>query len=338
MYKKYYILIISGILICSVVPATVYMATIGKKAEKSHTKTHYYFEKVDSPIQPIPRRLEIDKQWLILGKALFHSPLLSKNNTISCSSCHLLDFGGDDSFPVSIGVNNGQGVRNSPTVLNSVFNFRQFWDGRAASLREQIEGPIHNPVEMGSTWPEIIKKLKQDSYFSETFQDLSYEGITSENIIKAITTFEESLITPNAPIDRYLLGDKTALTDQQKRGLNYFINYGCSTCHQGRNIGGNIFQKLGRINTIPKKLTLDLGKFEVTGLDKDKYVFKVPSLRNITVTGPYFHNGAVESLTEAVRIMASSQLGRQLTDSELDDIVALLHAFTSQVIEVNYDD
>jgi cytochrome c peroxidase len=176
-----------------------------------------------------------------LGKALFNSPLLSKDNTISCASCHMIDFGGDDGFPVSTGINNSQGNRNSPTVLNTTFNFRQFWDGRARTLAEQTVGPIHNPVEMGSSWDEIIPKVSQDSYFNKAFKTLSADGVTPNNIIKAITTYEESLITPNSPIDNYLLGDKEALTAQQVRGLALFKNYGCSTCHQGRNIGGNIY-------------------------------------------------------------------------------------------------
>ena len=246
----------------------------------------------------------------------------------------MIDFGGDDGFPVSTGINNGQGERNSPTVLNATFNFRQFWDGRASSLAEQAIGPIHNPVEMGSTWNEIIVKLSEDDYFTETFNRLSEDGVTAENIIKAITIYEESLITPNSPIDDYLLGDKNALTEQQIRGLSLFNNYGCSTCHQGVNIGGNIYQKLGRINDIPQILTLDKGRFEVTNERIDEYIFKVPTLRNIAETAPYFHNGSIDNLPDAVRIMAKSQLGRELSKEEVADIVALLHSFSAKVLEV----
>jgi len=297
-------------------------------------KTVYHFEKVDGPIQPIPRKIEIDTRWANLGKALFHSPLLSKNNTVSCSSCHLIEFGGDDGFPVSTGVNNAKGERNSPTVLNSSFNFRQFWDGRVSTLSDQISGPLHNPIEMGTTWEEVIKKLRSDSYFKKTFFSLDPQGVTSENIIKAITTYEESLITPNAPIDRYLLGDQNALTEQQQRGLKHFINHGCTSCHQGANIGGNMYQKLGGVHSIPPILADDQGRYRITHQEQDKYVFKVPSLRNVADTGPYFHNGAVDTLPEAVRIMASSQLGRELPENEIEDIVALLHAFSSKVIEL----
>jgi cytochrome c peroxidase len=246
----------------------------------------------------------------------------------------MVNFGGDDGFPVSTGINNAQGERNSPTVLNATFNFRQFWDGRASSLAEQAAGPIHNPVEMGSTWDEITPKLSQDNYFNKAFKHLSADGVTPENIIKAITIYEESLITPNSPIDNYLLGDKEALTAQQIRGLRLFTNYGCSTCHQGRNIGGNIYQKLGRINDIPKILTLDKGRYTVTNEKADEFIFKVPTLRNIAETGPYFHNGSIENLSDAVRIMASSQLGRKLSNDEVADIVALLHSFSAKVLEV----
>lgn len=335
MKSSYFTYLGAAFLLCCLVPVGAFYFSLKSTTHSTEIKTSYEFEEVAGPIQPIPRVLNIDKNWLGVGKALFHSPLLSKDNTISCASCHLVDFGGDDGFPVSTGVNNKKGVRNSPTVLNAVFNFRQFWDGRAGSLAEQISGPIHNPVEMGTAWADIVTKLNNDSYFKKAFAGLSPLGITEDNIIKALTIYEESLITPNAPIDQYLLGDDQALNVQQKRGLRLFNSYGCSTCHQGRNIGGNIFQKLGRVNKIPVALTLDDGKYQVTQQEKDRYIFKVPSLRNIAQTAPYFHNGSVDTLPEAVRIMASTQLGVELTDNEVDDIVALLHAFSAKVIEVN---
>jgi cytochrome c peroxidase len=334
MDKKYYLSLVCAFLVCALFPSAFYYFSFERTEDKQYTHTVYSFEHVQGPIQPIPRELIIDKDWLILGKALFHSPLLSKDNTISCASCHMIDFGGDDGFPVSTGINNSQGERNSPTILNATFNFRQFWDGRASSLAEQAIGPIHNPVEMGSSWDEIIPKLSQDSYFNKAFIKVSAEGVTPNNIIKAITIYEESLITPNSPIDSYLLGNKEALTEQQVRGLTLFINYGCSTCHQGRNIGGNIYQKLGRINNIPTILTLDKGRFTVTNDSADEYIFKVPTLRNIAETAPYFHNGSIDNLPDAVRIMARSQLGRELKNDEVEDIVALLHSFSAKVLEV----
>jgi len=334
MDKKYYFSLVLAVFLSTLFPALFYLYLDDNKVEQNYTETAYDFEQVEGAIQPIPRTMTIDKNWLVLGKALFHSPLLSKDNTISCASCHLVDFGGDDGFPVSIGVNNARGSRNSPTVLNASLNFRQFWDGRASSLAEQALGPIHNPIEMSSSWAEIIPKLKNDSYFNTTFNKLSTSGITAENILKAITIYEQSLITPNAPIDKYLLGDSNALTKQQIRGLDLFVNYGCATCHQGRNIGGNIYQKLGRIDIIPEVLRSDFGRFEVTHKESDKYVFKVPTLRNIADTAPYFHNGAINKLADAVRIMARTQLARELSDSEIKDIVALLQSFSAKTIEV----
>jgi len=337
MTLTYYRYLFCAFIIFSIAPLGYYLYN-KQLAENTDTQssilTEYNFVDVDHPIQPLPQQITIDKNWLALGKALFNSPLLSKDNSISCSSCHLVDFGGDDGFAVSTGVGGAQGSRNSPTVLNAVFNIRQFWDGRSSSLADQVSGPIHNPVEMASTWPEITNKLQNDSYFTTSFEQLSASGITQDNIIKAITIYEQSLITPNAPIDKFLLGDENALTAQQKRGYKKFVSYGCITCHQGRNIGGNILQKLGRINAIPETLKHDRGKFELTKKDIDLYVFKVPSLRNIALTAPYFHNGSVNNLEQAVQIMAKVQLGIELSTQDTNDIVALLESFSAPALEL----
>jgi cytochrome c peroxidase len=291
----------------------------------------YVQTEVDGPLQPLPSITSIDPGWQALGKALFHSPLLSHNNSISCASCHNIQQGGDDDFPVSIGIDNKIGVRNSPTVLNATLNFRQFWDGREGRLNEQISGPIHNPVEMGSSYQEIIGKLSADTIFKQTFLALDKQGVTQENIIKAIVTYENSLITTGSPIDKYLLGDTKALSDQQIRGLDKFKRFGCITCHQGRNIGGNIYQKVGRIDLAPEHLLLDKGRFNVTNNLDDLHVFKVPSLRNIALTAPYFHDGSINNLADAVKLMGKIQLGMDIPDKDVDDIVALLHAFTGQL-------
>ncbi len=292
------------------------------------TDTSYNYTAVKGPIQPIPTTINVNTQWARLGKALFNSTLLSRDNTIACVSCHLINYGGDDGFPVSTGIDNLTGSRNSPTVLNAAFNFRQFWDGRSKDLAEQVSGPVHNPVEMGSKWPEIVEKLKQEPQFNHVFLELSPDGVTPANIIKAITIFEETLITPNAPIDQYLMGNTNALSEQQKRGYDKFIQFGCVTCHQGRNIGGNLYQKLGRIDTVPSYLLDDLGLYEITKKPNDRYVFKVPSLRNIAETAPYFHNGSVSTLPEAVTIMAKSQLGVTLSEEDISDLVELLKSFS----------
>lgn len=282
---------------------------------------------VDGPLQPLPTIVSIDQNWRALGKALFHSPLLSHDNSISCASCHDIQQGGDDNFPVSIGINSQIGIRNSPTVLNAALNFRQFWDGRESSLSEQIRGPIHNPVEMGSNFDDIVTKLSSDPTFNSAFLALDANGVTEENITYAIITYQNSLITNNSAIDRFLLGDKDALNEQQLRGLEKFKRFGCITCHQGRNIGGNIYQKLGRIDLAPQNLLLDKGRFNVTKDPNDLHVYKVPSLRNVARTAPYFHDGSISKLEDAVRIMAQLQLGMKMADEDVNDIVALLKSF-----------
>ena len=341
MTSTYYRYLFIAFILCSLPPLSYFVVSDHHSDQQKTTKqrsTQYKFTKVDSPIQPLPTITYIDKSWLILGKSLFHSSLLSADNSISCASCHLIDFGGDDGFSVATGIHNAQGSRNSPSVLNAVFNIRQFWDGRSLNLTEQVSAPVHDPIEMASSWPEVIKKLKQDSYFNKAFNAISEDGITADNIIRAIVTYEESLITPHAPIDQFILGDQNALTAQQKRGYQKFINYGCATCHQGRNIGGNILQKLGRINDIPLSLKHDLGKYSVSQREADKHVFKVPSLRNVAETAPYFHNGSVNSLTDAVNIMARIQLGIKLSQQDTEDIVALLHSFSAKPMEISFDE
>jgi cytochrome c peroxidase len=302
-------------------------------AEQTAQLTVYTEQPVQGALQPLPLITEINQDWVRLGEALFNSTLLSSDNMVSCASCHIVSGGGDDGFPVSVGINSLTGTRNSPTVLNSALNFRQFWDGRNLSLSEQVSGPIHNPVEMGSNFPEIIKKLDSTPTFKKAFQQLDSNGITESSIVKALTTYEESLITHNSAIDRYLLGDDYALSPQQKRGLYKFTQYGCITCHQGRNIGGNLFQKLGRIDDVPPHLLQDKGRFNVTKLDKDLHVFKVPSLRNVALTAPYFHDGSIATLEESVQLMGKMQLGITLSDNDVKDIVALLNSFTGEVAE-----
>lgn len=290
------------------------------------------------PILPLPQGIELNKKLVQLGNKLFHEPALSKNNSISCASCHNIKMGGDDGMPVSIGVGGARGGRNSPTVLNSGLLFAYFWDGRAATLEEQAEGPIHNPIEMASNWEEVTAKLSANSEYVKLFNQSFEDGITSKNIQTAIATFERSLITPNAPIDRYLQGDENALSDEQKKGYQLFKDYGCSACHQGVLIGGNMFQKIGIFRTLKElEIKEDLGRFMVTKNPADKYSFKVPSLRNIALTAPYFHDGQTSNLTEAVKIMAAAQLGQEIPDSDIKKIVAFLHALTGDIPDPHND-
>jgi cytochrome c peroxidase len=277
-------------------------------------------------IKPIPTSINIDYEKALLGKKLFNEVKLSSNNTISCASCHILDDGGDDNLRVSFGIDGKQGTRNSPTVYNSRYNAYQFWDASVKTLAQQALGPIHNPVEMGSNFNEIIPKLKDDKYYKLKFKTI-YGEINKVNIIDAIVEFEKTLITPNSKFDRYLNGEKDILTKSEKDGYKYFVEYGCISCHNGINIGGNLIQKIGILNTYESD---DLGRYNITKNDEDKYYFKVPSLRNINLTKPYFHDGKIESLKKAVTLMAKYQIGFDITEEELNSILAFLKTLTGE--------
>lgn len=286
------------------------------------------------PIQPIPEEVRLDKRKVALGDRLFHDTRLSHDNSVSCASCHYLTKGGTDQRPTSIGIGGQVGSRNAPTVFNSGFNFRQFWDGRAETLEDQIDGPTNDPGEMASNWKEIIRNLKQDPTYVSAFAELYPDGIQSHNIKDAIATFERSLITPNSRFDRYLRGDSLAITEEEKAGYRLFKNYGCVACHQGINIGGNMFQKLGvMVDYFAERGNPTgpaLGRYAVTGQERDRYTFKVPSLRNVARTAPYFHDGSVPTLEAAVEIMAKYQLGRSLSPREVDLIVKFLRTLTGE--------
>jgi len=272
-------------------------------------------------ITPIPPNENINSKKAMLGNKLFFEVQLSQDNTISCASCHILNEGGDDNLPVSFGINGKKGDRNSPTVLNSKFNHVQFWDGRAIDLEDQAAGPIHNPVEMNSNFEEVIKKLKKDKVYITLFNAIYKDGITSKNITNAIAEYENTLITPNGKFDQFLRGDKEALSDCEKQGYQLFKDYGCVSCHNGVNIGGNLMQKLGIIENFNSP---DKGKYNVTKKEEDKYYFKVPSLRNIHLTSPYFHDGLTPTLKDAVAKMSYYQIGYTLTEKEIDLIIKFL--------------
>ena len=284
----------------------------------------------DAMLRPLPPSVPTDPAKVALGKKLFFDPILSVDDTVSCATCHILPDGGDDNMPVSFGVKGRKGNINSPTVLNAVFNFRQFWDGRARDLREQAEGPVQNPVEMANTFENLVATLKKHPEYRELFaRAYPKQGITKFTITDAIAEYEKTLITPS-PYDRYLQGDESALTQEQKEGLALFREKGCVLCHHGVNLGGTMFSKFGVVESSHSK---DLGRYNVTKNPADKYYFKVPTLRNIALTAPYFHDGRTKSLKEAVSIMASIQLGREMSDDELDKIVAFLSSLTGKLPE-----
>lgn len=290
----------------------------------------YFFNLVAKElILPINEQINYNIEKALLGKKLFFDKRLSKDNTISCSSCHDIEKGGDDNRDFSVGVENKKGKVNSPTVLNSRYNFTQFWNGRARDLKEQVSGPIHNPVEMGSDLEEIVEKLKKDEYYVKQFKNIYKEGLTKQNIVDSIAEFESSLITPNSKFDRYLKGDKTALNKDEKEGYELFKQNGCISCHNGINIGGNLFQKMGILKEYVSK-SENLGRYEVTKDEEDKNYFKVPTLRNINQTAPYFHDASAKTLKEAVEIMIEYQLGMKPLENEVDKIVKFLKTLDGQ--------
>ena len=270
-----------------------------------------------------------------LGKKLYFETQLSVNNKMSCNTCHVVDKNGAgvDHLPTSPGAKEGTlGTRNSPTVLNAGFQFAQFWDGREPDLPSQAKGPILNPVEMGMPSAKAVEKKisaisEYDALFKKAYPNDS--KITFDKIVNAIAAFERTLITHDR-FDDFLNGNVNALSNDELEGLDLFIKKACTTCHTGPLLGGNMYQKMGLMK--PYKNTKDLGRYEVTKNESDKFVFKVPTLRNIALTGPYFHDGGVASLKDAVILMGDIQLGNKVSDAEADKIVKFLNALSDKKI------
>jgi cytochrome c peroxidase len=281
-----------------------------------------------SNITPIPLHVEYDKQKAELGKKLFFDPILSKDKTISCASCHSLPGNGADVTAYSFGVNGTEGNINSPTVLNSSFNFVQFWDGRAKDLKEQALEPIINPVEMADTIPSVLKKLELSSY-KEKFSKIYKDGISEENLADVIAEFEKALFTPNSRFDKYLRGDKEAINTQEKRGYELFEDLGCISCHNGVLVGGNSYHKIGLFSPYKQDKPL-LGRYSITLRERDKHMYKVPSLRNIELTAPYFHDGGAKTLKTAINFMQVLQLGISPKQEDTEDIEAFLKTLTGK--------
>lgn len=287
---------------------------------------------LSEPLHPLPK-VTLDSAKVELGRRLFHDPRLSRDDTLSCASCHNLAQGGVDRQRVSTGVGGAKGPINAPTVFNSGFNFSQFWDGRAASLEDQIDGPLQAPAEMGSKWPDVIAKLRQEPSYQSAFSALYPDGIERHTVKDAIATFERSLVTPSR-FDRYLSGDADAISVDEKKGYARFKSYGCIACHQGANIGGNMYQYFGVMGNYFRDrgniTKVDNGRYNVTGKEHDRFKFRVPSLRNVSLTSPYFHDGSAKTLPEAVAVMAKYQLGRLLPEPDLSLIVKFLESLTGE--------
>ena len=288
------------------------------------------------PIRPIAEYLEYDAAKAELGRKLYHDTRLSVDNTVSCASCHSLSTAGVDNKQYSEGVGGQFGGVNAPTVYNAVYNFVQFWDGRAATLALQAAGPPLNPVEMGyESFDQIVAKLSKDKAFTREFKKVYPDGWSEANITDAIAQFERTLLTPNSRFDKYLKGDATAITAEELEGYNLFKKYNCATCHVGANLGGQSYELMGQYADYfaarGTELTIeDNGRFKQTAVERDRHRFKVPGLRNVALTAPYFHDGTEPELKEAVCKMGTYQVGVELSDADEDKIVAFLNTLTGE--------
>jgi len=287
-------------------------------------------------IRPIPDGLAVDPVKAALGEKLYHDTRFSGDDTISCASCHDLAKGGTDQQVVSDGIRGQMGGINSPTTFNAALAFVQFWDGRAATLEAQAGGPPMNPVEMGSAgWPEILEKLNKDEAFRKEFAAVYPEGFDEKTITHAIAEFERTLVTPNSKFDKYLKGDPTALTADEKHGYEVFVEKGCATCHVGELLGGKSYEVMGRRGDYfaarGGQLTdADNGRYNVTKDEKDRHAFKVPTLRNVARTFPYLHDGSKKTLGEAVDAMAVYEVGEPLAAKDAEAVVEFLETLTGE--------
>ena len=288
---------------------------------------------LDEPLRPLPATIKLDERKVELGRKLFVDSRLARDNSVACASCHDFSRGGADPRPRSIGAGGAVGGANAPSVFNAGFNFRQTWNGTFPTLEEFLDRLIKNPKVFDSTWPDVVDKLKRDEALVAEFGAVYPDGINGKNAIDSIATFTRSLVTPSR-FDRYLRGDAAAITAEEREGYLKFKSYGCVACHQGMNVGGNMFQKFGvmgdyfaqRGNVTPA----DLGRFNVTQREMDKYVFKVPSLRNVELTAPYFHDGSAPTLEAAVEVMFKFQLGRSAPREDKALIVKFLRTLTAE--------
>ena len=291
---------------------------------------------VGRSIQALVRPSDLDPDKVALGKRLFSDPLLSGDRTISCASCHDLSTGGADARRYSLGIGGQVGRINAPTVFNADLNVKQFWDGRAASLADQVDGPVSDPTEMGGRWREIIGLVGADPWYRTAFSREYPEGVTRSSISDAIATYERALVTVGSPFDRWVAGDENALSAEAKEGHALFETIGCASCHQGKNVGGNMFEKIGIMEDYFAErggpiTEADLGRFNVTKDPRDKHAFRVPSLRLASKTAPYFHDGSIEKLDDAILAMGRYQLGKTLSPHEVSRLSAFVVSLAGEV-------
>lgn len=294
----------------------------------------------NEPVRPIPDSVAVDARKVALGEALYHDTRLSGDGTISCATCHGINTAGVDNKQYSEGIKGQFGGVNAPTSFNACFNFVQFWDGRAATLADQAAGPPLNPVEMGSaSFDEIAARLNADAAFAAKFKTVYPEGLNEKTITDAIAEYEKTLVTPNSPFDRYLKGDKQALTAEQVEGYALFKEYNCATCHAGVNMGGLSYELMGKradyfkdreVNAKSGLTDADNGRWAQTKVERDRYRFKTPTLRNVALTWPYYHDGSVPTLDKAIDMMARYQVGREIPAADVKKVQLFLEALTGQ--------
>lgn len=287
---------------------------------------------VGAPVAALLRGPPVDGARAALGRRLFEDPRLSGDGKVACTTCHHLAEGGDDGLVRSRGIHGRESQVNAPSVLNVAFNFRQYWDGRAPSLEEQLDGPLLGSSEMGTTWPQLLATLSGDPSYVAAFAAIYPQGVTAASVRDALAEFQRSLVGSSAPFDRWLMGDAAAIGEAEVEGWKLFQALGCTACHQGLGIGGNMLQRMGMFGDYfagREQRPADQGRINVTGKEADRHSFKVPSLRNVALTAPYFHDGSAATLAMAVRVMARHQLGREIGDDQVARIVAFLATLTS---------
>lgn len=289
----------------------------------------------NSAILPIPANKQSAPNEIQLGRILYNEKLFSKDNSLSCNSCHILKRGGADNLPKYIGLNKTVGLLNTPTVLNASLNFRQFWNGRAKTFGDVVTDHLQDPTVFDNSWQTVISRIKEKPELVTLFNEAYRRDISEHTIKKSLTAYLNTLSTPQSAFDRYLAGDPSALEVDAKKGYEKFISYGCITCHQGPGVGGNLYQKMGVYKDyFATKATItkaDLGLYNVTKKEEDKYVFKVPSLRNVTLTAPYLHDGSAQTLEEVISLMGIYQVGQTVQPFDVPLIVKFLHSLTGKL-------
>ena len=317
--------------------ATTLLCVLNVSSARAES-TEYYRQE---PILPIPLHVEVDIKKAELGEMLFFDTRLSSNNQISCASCHQLDAGGDDNVAMGISIVADQHIINTPSIFNALYNFRQNWDGSVNTLEEQVDSVLKNHHEFDNNWADVTTILSEDIDLTNDFYETYPDGITRDNIINAIVEFEKTLTTPNARFDQYLRDEDAGLTEEEIKGYRVFKELGCISCHQGVNIGGNLYQKFGVFyNYIAERGDIkkpDYGRMNTTNRQMDAFVFKVPSLRNISVTAPYLHDGSAGTIEEAISIMGKTQLGRSLSTEEIRLIKSFLYTLTGEYKNIPLD-